>query len=132
MEVCALHQYADHFSVENRNGEEKHLALNLENVMPTTEPIRKLLVWLNSAPRVRKVHIISVSLFLWWMLQSLSEPCAPLSATAAPISRRQCSQAGTLQGQMLVSFDCRRSAMAGLQTRSYPIRCLCLKMKFLS
>lgn len=91
---------------ENRNAEEKHLALNFENVMSTTEPIWKLLIWLYSAPHMRKVLIILVSsptcsLFVWWMLQTVCELCAPLPAKKS--YRTQCSLAGTLQVQVLVS-----------------------------
>lgn len=122
---------------ENRNAEKKHWALNFENVTSTTEPIWKLLIWLYSAPHMRKVLIILVSsptcsLFVWWMLQTVSVSSVLLSLLRRVIEHNAAWLA-CYKCRFLSALDCRRKTTAGFQNRKNPVRrSLCLKIKFLS
>lgn len=122
---------------ENRNAEEKHLALNLENVMSTTEPICKLLIWLHSAPHTRKVHITFVSspacsLVLWRMLETVSQwaLCSSL-LSQPPFPEHKAAWLACCKCRCFSALDGRRNTTAGNQNRNNPVR-RCLKIKFLS
>lgn len=62
MELRALHQYADHFSAwkQKRGGKALGIKPRKGNVYYGAN-YGKLLIWLYATPRVRMVHIISVS-----------------------------------------------------------------------